>query len=130
MAARLAHASGTPTTLDLQLCEQTEIPEVLKTEHRTASGQRLRYIRGDRVRQSQCVFALKTATEYDNFYSFFETVEEVNTRFTFTPDFTNFPSRTYTAFFLGQPSFERVRVPGARIMGFVTVTIEDQPVAL
>lgn len=129
MAARLAHPSATPTSIDLQLVSQEEQPGILKTEHPTAGGGMLRYIRGPRVRRSTCVFALRNDTEYDNFFNFLQSAELANTRFTFTPDVTNFPGRTYTAFFLGGASFQNVRIP-REVMGFVTTEIIDQPVTL
>lgn len=127
--ARLAHASATPTTLDLQLHE-FEVEDICRTtDHKTAGGATLRYVVGTRIRRGSCLFILRTATEHDQFWTFYRTVTAVNTRFTFTADFVNYVGDPWSAFFVSFPRFERYRV-GTRIAGGLRVEIEDAPVAL
>ncbi len=130
MGARLAHASATPTSLDLQLHELTEIELVPMTQHKTPTGTVIgRYIHGVRARRAQLTLMLRTTDEYNNFVSFYRTTQNANTRFTFTPDITNFPSDTRSAYFVSDPQFTRWR-HGAKVAGAVSVVIEDAPVSL
>lgn len=127
--ARFSHASGTPTTLDLQLHEMSTEDVVPKTQHRTPMGTLLRYVHGTRYRRASLTLMLRTSTEHDNFLSFYRSVSLLNTRFTFVADLTNYPSDTWSAYFVDDPVFDRVQA-GARIVGAVRVTIEDAPANL
>lgn len=129
MAARFSHASGTPTSLDLQLHELSTTDVVPKTQHKTPTGTALRYVHGTKYRRGELVLFVKTATERDNFLSFHRSVSSVNTRFTFIADVTNFASDTWSAFFVTDPVFERYRA-GSRIVEAVRVVIEDAPSSL
>ena len=129
MAARLSHASGTPTILTLQLHEMDVEEAARTTDHKTAGGAVLRYVVGTRVRRATCLFMLRTAAEHDTFWTFYRSVMAVNTRFTFTADIVNYPGDTWSALFVSFPQFTRIRM-GTRIVGGMRVEIEDLPVAL
>jgi hypothetical protein len=131
MAARLSHASATPTVLDLTLRSMSTDPIVPIQEHLTDYGVRLRYVLGVRYRTASLELYVKTATEHDNFLSFYRTVTNANTRFTFIADTTNFGSDTWSAFFTSTPTFDRDdRVGGGRLAGTIKVDIADAPVTL
>lgn len=129
MAARFAHASATPTSIDLALHELRTTDVLPKTQHKTPTGTALRYVHGTRYRRGELMLFVLSVTERDNFLSFHRTVSNVNTRFTFTADITNHASDTWSAFFVTDPVFERYRM-GARIVEAVRVVIEDAPVSL
>jgi hypothetical protein len=131
MAARLSHGSATPTVLDLTLRSMSTDPIVPIQEHLTDYGVRLRYVLGVRYRTASLELYVKTATEHDNFLSFYRTVTNANTRFTFIADTTNFGSDTWSAFFTSTPTFDRDdRVGGGRLAGTIKVDIADAPVTL
>jgi hypothetical protein len=131
VAARLSHGSGTPSTLDLTLIEM-EVGEIVPTQtHKTDYGTILRYVLGVRYRTASLEFYIKSATEHDQFWTFYRTVTNANTRFLFIADATNFPGDQWSAFFVSDPKFSRDRrIGGARIAGTVSVDIVDAPVAL
>jgi hypothetical protein len=131
VAARLSHASGTPSVLDLTLLEMSVDELVPTQEHMTDYGTRLRYVLGVRYRTATLEFFVKSATEHDQFWTFYRTVTNANTRFTFIADATNFGSDTWSAYFTSTPSFDRDRrIGGARIAGTIKVDIADAPVTL
>jgi hypothetical protein len=130
MAARLSHASATPNTLDLILQEMSVTEDCPTQDHRTDYGVILRYVIGVRIRKASLEFLLTTPAEHDNFWTFYRTATNANTRFTFTADNINYPSDTWSAFFVSTPKFERRKMPGARILGTLRVDIQDAPVTL
>jgi hypothetical protein len=131
VAARLSHASATPSVLDLTLMEMSVDEQVPTQEHLTDYGTRLRYVLGVRYRTATLEFYVKTSTEHDQFWTFYRTVTNANTRFTFIADTTNFGSDTWSAFFTSTPTFDRdKRVGGARNAGTIKVDIADSPVTL
>jgi hypothetical protein len=131
MAARFSHASATPSVLDLNIRSMSTDENVPTQEHTTDYGVRLRYVLGVRFRTASIELYVKTATEHDQFWTFYRTVTNANTRFTFIADTTNFGSDTWSAFFTSTPSFDRdKRVGGARNAGTIKVDIADAPVTL
>lgn len=130
MAARLFHASATPTSVDLILRQMQEGEDIPGPMHRTAGGQRLNYVVGTRIRNASLTFALVTMTEKNNFQSFLRSMKLANTRGTFTVDTTNHASDTWSFFFTSAPKYDRRQMPGARIYDEVTIEIEDAPIAL
>jgi hypothetical protein len=131
VAARLSHASATPSVLDLTLMEMSVEENVPTQEHLTDYGTRLRYVLGVRYRTATLEFYVKTATEHDQFWSFYRTVTNANTRFTFIADATNFGSDTWSAFFISTPTYDQDRrVGGPRRAGTIKVDIADAPVTL
>jgi hypothetical protein len=129
MAARFVHGSATPSTFDLILREY-DVQETAPTRtHRTDYGNRIgTYVLGTRTRTASIELMVRTATEYDNFWSFFRTATDANTRFTFIPDAVNDPTDSWSAFFASEPKFSRdPNVPGggSRKTGTISVDIED-----
>jgi hypothetical protein len=131
MAARLSHGSATPSTLDLTLMEM-QVEEIVPTQdHQTDYGTVLRYVLGVRYRKASLEFYVKSATEHDQFWSFYRTATNANTRFQFIADATNFGSDSWSAFFVSTPKFDRDRrIGGARIAGTIKVDIQDAPASL
>jgi hypothetical protein len=131
VAARLSHASATPSVLDLTLMEMSVDEQVPTQEHLTDYGTRLRYVLGVRYRTATLEFYVKSATEHDQFWTFYRTATNANTRFTFIADTTNFGSDVWSAYFTSTPSFDQdKRIGGARRAGTIKVDIADAPVTL
>jgi hypothetical protein len=131
VAARLSHASATPSVLDLTLMEMSVDEQVPTQEHLTDYGTRLRYVLGVRYRTATLEFYVKSATEHDQFWTFYRTVTNANTRFTFIADTTNFGSDVWSAYFTSTPSFDQdKRIGGPRRAGTIKVDIADAPVTL
>lgn len=129
MAARLQHPSATPATLDLTLRELSETPEVPVQDHTTDYGTRLRYVLGVKFRRATVKFQLTRET-YSDFKSFYQSVTNANTRFTFIADTTNDSSDVWSAYFVSTPEFQREEFPGPRMLWTVSVDIEDVPSSL
>ncbi len=131
MAARLSHASGTPTSLDLTLVEMKVDREVPVQDHRTEYGTVMRYVLGVRYRTASLTFYIKSAAEHDQFWTFYDSVMNANTRATFIADMANFPSDVWSILFTSTPSFDRDnRIGGARIAGEMSVDVQDRAVSL
>lgn len=130
MAARFLHASASPNTLDLALIGMMVEPSAPKRQHQTDSGTILQYVIGVYVRKASIEVMVTTPTEHANFLSFYRTATNANTRFTFIPDATNFPSDTWSAFFVSEPRLEYRRMPAGRIVATFHVDIQDAPVSL
>lgn len=128
--ASFTHGSATPTTIDVILREFSMKPFVPGPSHRTAGGARLNYIVGTRVRAASLTLMVTTATEHDQWWSFFYSAKLANTRFTFVKDPIYRPSDTWSAFFVSEPEIQEIQFPFGRIVGEITVEIEDAPVAL
>ena len=130
MPARFSHGGATPSLVEVQLHEMTTRDVVPKTHHQTPTGAAIgRYVHGTRYRVGELTIILRTSTEHDNFLSFHRTAMNANTRFTFTADTVNYPGDTWSAFFMTEPTYERLRM-GTRNAGVMRVQIEDVPVAL
>jgi hypothetical protein len=131
MAARFVHGSATPSTLDIVLLDMEIEPIVPTQTHQTDYGVVLRYVIGVHYRRASLELMCRTTTEYNNFLSFYRTVTDANTRFTFIADTTNHPSDTWSAFFVSTPTFDREqRIGGERIVGTFSVDIQDAPANL
>jgi len=130
MAAHFSHASATPTTLDLSLREMTVEDVVPTLDHQTDYGVVLTYVIGVRYRKASLTLMVITPAQHDQFWSFYRSVINANTRFTFTADHTNFSGDQWSAKFASVPQFDRLQVPGARIVGDIQVEIQDVAVSL
>lgn len=128
--ARFSHPGALPSSVDLIL-DDIDIDEIVP-EHtdQTAYGTVLRYILGVRYRTADLDLLAITQADRDNFLSFYRTVMRANTACTFTPDYVNHPTETWTARFMSELKFKPRKLPHARVFGTFTVTIQDQPVTL
>lgn len=128
--ARFAHASATPPSVDLIL-DDISIDEIVpKHTDQTAYGVVLRYLLGVRYRRADLDILAITLADRDAFLSFYRTATRANTRFTFTADYVNHPTDTWSAFFMSEPSYKPRKLPNGRVAGTFSVTIQDQPVTL
>lgn len=131
MAARLSHGAATPSSLDLTLIEMSVDRIVPAKDNRTEYGTILRYIIGVKYRTASLTFYIKSATEHDQFWTFYDSVMAANTRATFVADATNFPSDVWSILFTSTPTFDRDRrIGGARIAGELSVDVQDVPSTL
>ncbi len=128
--ARFTQAGATPTTIDVILRQFSMRPYVPGVSHRTAGGARMNYIVGTRARSASLTLMVTTATEHDQWWSFFYSAKMANTRFTFVKDPIYRPSDTWSAFFISEPEIQEIQSPFGRIVGEISVDIEDVPVAL
>lgn len=134
MAARFTHGSATPTVLDIILKEMDVEEDAPTRTHYTDYGNMVgRYILGKRTRRASLELWVSTKTEYDNFWSFYRTSLNANTRFTFVVETTNDASDVWSALWSSTPKFSRDQnVPGSgnRKAGTISIDIEDQTVNL
>jgi hypothetical protein len=131
VAAQLSHASATPSSLELTLMEMSVEDVVPTKSHLTDYGTVLRYVLGVRYRTATLDFYITSAAQHDQFWQFYRSVTNANTRFQFIADNVNFPSDIWSAYFMSAPEFERDRrIGGARIAGTLRVDIQDAPVSL
>jgi hypothetical protein len=128
MAAFLAHGSATPTTLTLGILDMELSDDVPGPMHKTAGRGVLSYVIGVFVRSAKVTLLLNGVTERDQFRSFYRTAKAANTRFSLTPDSTNYPADVWSTFFMSPPQYKPKLIPGARICWEVSFDIEDAPV--
>jgi hypothetical protein len=134
MAARFLHGSAVPSTLDIILREMEVEEDAPVQRHRTDYGNIIgTYVLGKRTRSASLELMVTTQTEYNNFWSFYRTAVNANTRFTFIADTTNDPSDSWSAFFISEPKFQRdpdVPGSGSRKAGTISVDIQDDTYTL
>jgi len=128
--ARFQHAGATPSSVDLIL-DDIAIDEIVPDHtDQTKYGTVLRYIVGVRYRRADLDLLAISITDRDNFFAFYRTAMRANTRFTFTPDYVNHPTDTWSAFFMSEPSYKPRKLPNARVFGSFSVTIQDAPTVI
>lgn len=126
--ASFVHGTAGTVTIALFNFEKTE--DVPRVTHKTPALQRLSYLVGVRQRRASLTLRAKTATEHDDFITWYRAVIAAGTTFTFTPD-SNIPGDAWTARFEdGQPlTFSRIKA-GNKVVGDFSVSIEESPVNL
>jgi hypothetical protein len=126
--ARFSHP--TAGTVDLILTG-IDIQEQAPThEHKTAYGTVLRYVLGTRWRTGSLDLMVTSKAQRDAFFAFYRAVTLSNARFTFIEDTVNYPFETWSALFVSDPKYTPRRMPGARVVGTITVDIQDAPTSL